>query len=420
MDTNLRVNAKRLSNKISELAKIGALPGGGVSRLALTFDDQQGRNLVLNWMKELGLSITIDGIGNVVATKKGKYNMPPVMMGSHIDTVTVAGPYDGCLGVLAGLEVIETLNELNIETDMPLAVAFFTNEEGSRFQPDMMGSLVYTGELPLKKALATFGIYKSNVEDSLNRIGYNGSAPCGTPNVAAFFELHIEQGPVLEREGYTIGVVESVQGISWTEITLEGKSCHAGYYPMDLRNDAGFVCGQITQYARIIAKEIGGNQVATVGHIEYHPNLVNVAPDKVVMTVDMRNPNEEELQEAENKLDSYLVKVCRDEGIKLSTKKLARFQPTFFNKEKVNLVEEKAKELGYKSRRLHSTAGHDAQILSKVCPTAMIFIPCVDGISHNINEYAYEQDIEAGANVLLNVVLESAKVKSSDLQEMSV
>ena len=340
------------------------------------------------------------------------------MMGSHIDTVTVAGPYDGCLGVLAGLEVIETLNEAGIITDIPLAVAFFTNEEGSRFQPDMMGSLVYQGDLPLEKALATFGIYKANVEDSLRRIGYAGSTPCGNNKLTAFFELHVEQGPVLEREGYTIGVVEGVQGISWTEITINGMSCHAGYYPMSLRHDAGYAAACIAKFARTIPEQVGGNQVATVGHMLFEPNLVNVAPNKVIMTVDMRNPDENALQKAELLLNHYIKKACIEEGVTYTTKKLARFLPTSFNKEKVNMVESKAKELGYSTKRMHSTAGHDAQIISRMCPTAMIFVPSVDGISHNINEFTHESDIEAGANVLLNVVIDSATLKNKSKLEV--
>lgn len=410
MGTDLKINVDRLSRKLQDLGKIGALVGGGVSRLALTDDDRQGRNQVVQWMKSLGLSITVDAIGNVVAVRKGLNDVPPVIMGSHIDTVSVGGIYDGCLGVLAGLEVIEILNENNIETNIPVGVAFFTNEEGARFQPDMLGSLVFEGSLPLEKALSTQGIFKGSLRDSLERIGYAGKAPVGNNKLHAFFELHIEQGPVLEREGYTIGVVESVQGICWNEVIIEGKSCHAGYYPMSLRNDASYVAGCITQYVRQIANEIGGNQVSTVGRVDYHPNLINVAPSKVVMTVDLRNPNDEQLQKADIMLQEYLYKITNEEGVNYSTRKLARFYPTFFDTEKVNLVESIAKKLGYSSMRLHSTAGHDAQIISRICPTAMIFVPCVDGISHNINEFTHESDIEAGANVLLHVVLDTAGI----------
>lgn len=408
MSTNLKINVKRLQKRINDLAKVGALPGGGVSRLAFTDDDKAGRDLVVQWMQELGLTIRIDQIGNVVGIRPGKYNVPPVMVGSHIDTVTVGGPYDGCLGVLAGLEIIETLNDANIYTDSPLAVAFFSNEEGSRFAPDMMGSLCFVGDLSVEDALNTRGIYGSTVRDALKRIRYTGKAPCGMFDVQSFFELHIEQGPRLELEDKTIGVVEAVQGISWTEITLEGDSIHAGTYPMTIRKDASYVQGCITRKVREIAQEIGNFHVATVGRVEYHPGLINVVPQKVTMTVDMRNPNNDELQQAEKILQNYIEEICKEEGVEYKTKQLARFLPTEFDSQMVNLVEQKAEQLGHSSMRMYSPAGHDAQILQRICPTAMIFIPCENGISHNVNERANEKDIEAGANVLFNVVMEAA------------
>lgn len=418
MYSDLRINVQRLSKKLQDLAQLGSLPNGGVSRLALTSDDKLGRDQVVGWMKELGLTIRIDQIGNVIGIRKGKIDAPPVLMGSHIDTVTVAGPYDGCLGVLAGLEVIQVLNENNIETDLPIAVGFFTNEEGSRFPPDMMGSLVFVGDLPLEEALRTFGIYKANVADSLNRIGYHGKASCGDFKVHSYLELHIEQGPVLERMKKTIGIVESVQGISWTELTLKGKSCHAGYYPMDLRNDPSHAAACIMQFARTIPSQVAGNQVATVGHMEFHPNLVNVAPDKITMTVDLRNPEELELQKAEKLLFDYVEKICKDENLTYEKKSLARFIPTPFDKTLVNTIEKSANKLGYTNMRLHSTAGHDAQILARICPSAMIFVPCVDGISHNIKEFTHEKDIEAGANVLLQAALKQVKASYSKENEL--
>lgn len=411
--SKLLINVQRLSGKIKELAKIGALENGGVSRLALTDNDKKARDLVLTWMTNLGLNVSIDKIGNVVAIRSGIKNTPPVIMGSHIDTVSAAGPYDGCLGVLAGLEVIETLNDGNIATEIPVAVAFFTNEEGARFQPDMMGSLVYQGDLKLETALSTVGIDGTTVEENLKRIGYVGNKECGNNKAHAYFELHIEQGPILEDKGINIGVVECVQGISWTEITIEGISSHAGGTPMYLRNDAGYAAGCITQYVRHIAKEIGDNQVSTVGYCNFSPNLVNVIPDKVVMTVDLRNTNEDKLQEAEKKLYEFIQKISHEEGVKISTRVLARFKPEYFNSEMVSLVESTAKEMGYSTYRMPSGAGHDAQILSRICPTAMIFVPSEKGISHNITEFTSESDIEKGANTLLNVVL---NVSSANLK----
>lgn len=411
----LSVNIKRLSSKIKELAQVGALDGGGVSRLALTDNDKQARDLVISWMNKLGLNISIDKLGNVVAIRTGIKNTPPVIMGSHIDTVSAAGPYDGCLGVLAGIEVIETLNDNNIATEIPVAVAFFTNEEGSRFQPDMMGSLVYQGDLNLETALSTVGIDGTTVEENLKRIGYIGNKECGNNKAHAYFELHIEQGPILEEKGINIGVVECVQGISWTEITIEGISSHAGGTPMYLRHDAGYAAGCITQFVRQIAKDIGENQVSTVGYCNFSPNLVNVIADKIVMTVDLRNTNEEKLQEAEKKLNQYIQKLADEEGVKISTRVLARFKPEYFNPEMVDLVESTARELNYTTYRMPSGAGHDAQILSRICPAAMIFVPSEKGISHNTSEFTSEDDIEKGANTLLNVVLNlsSANLKLS-------
>lgn len=408
MSTNLKINLDRLTDRLAQLAKAGALAGGGVSRLALTDSDKDGRDLVVQWMQQSGLTIRIDQIGNVVGIRPGKFNIAPVMIGSHIDTVTVGGAYDGCLGVLAGLEIIDTLNDANIYTDAPLAVAFFTNEEGSRFAPDMMGSLCFIGDLSVEEALNTRGIYNSTVRDALKRIRYDGKAPCGSFDVQAFFELHIEQGPRLELENKTIGVVEAVQGISWTEITLNGDSIHAGTYPMSLRRDASYVQGCITRRVREIAEEIGIRQVATVGRIDYHPGLINVVPQKVTMTVDMRNPDNDELELAEKLLHEFINEACLKEGIDYTTKQLARFLPTEFDKNMVSLVEQKAQQLGHSTLRMYSPAGHDAQILQRICPTAMIFIPCENGISHNVKENVKPEHIEAGANVLLNVVMEAA------------
>jgi N-carbamoyl-L-amino-acid hydrolase len=407
----LRINLKRLINRLHQLGRVGAQPGGGTSRLALTPEDKLGRNLVVSWMKELDLKVSIDGIGNVVGLREGRQNGAPVMIGSHIDTVENSGIYDGCLGVLAGLEIIELLNELNIETELPLAVAFFTNEEGSRFAPDMMGSMVYTGQYPLEKALATVGICNTTVEDNLKTIGYAGKKRNTSNAVHAFIELHIEQGPHLERENKSIGVVESVQGISWTEITLKGASCHAGTYPMSFRTDVSYVAACITRYVREISQEIGEKMVATTGHIKYSPNLINVVPDKVTMTIDMRNPHELELQKAELMLHHFIKDICKEENVQYSTRKLARFMPTKFDPALSSTIEAKALENGYSTKRMYSPAGHDAQIFANICPSAMIFIPCENGISHSIYENVCEADIKAGAQTLFDVVMEVANAK---------
>ena len=399
------INANRLAARIEALGAVGAIPGGGVSRLALTAEDGAGRDMVAGWMRELGLAVTTDAIGNVVGLRQGLESGPPVMVGSHIDTVRTGGRFDGNLGVLAGLEVIQALNDAGIGTRRPLAVAFFTNEEGARFNPDMMGTLVYVGGLPLDQALATVGIDGQRVGDCLEQIGYNGAAPCGDPRAHAYVELHIEQGPVLDSEGITIGAVEGVQGISWTEFTVRGVSNHAGTTPMRMRHDAGYVACAIAQQAREIARSLGGDQVATVGAINLSPNLVNVIADQAVFTVDLRNTDEAVLQQAERRLHAFAAEVAVAEGVTLSHRTLARFEPVAFDPAIVDLVEATARRLGHSVRRLPSGAGHDAQMLARVCPAGMIFVPSVAGISHNVKEFTALPDLEAGANVLLHTLL---------------
>jgi N-carbamoyl-L-amino-acid hydrolase len=407
---DLRIDGERLSRRIAALGQVGAIPGGGVARLALTDADRQGRDLVTGWMRELGLAVTVDGIGNVVGVRQGREGGPPVMMGSHIDTVRTGGRYDGNLGVLAGLEVVARLEDAKIVTRRPLAVAFFTNEEGSRFQPDMMGSLVYAGALPLEKALATVGIDGTTVGADLARIGYAGTAPVGAKGgVHAYVELHVEQGPVLEAEGFTIGAVEGVQGISWTEVTLTGQSNHAGTTPMRLRHDAGLVAAEIATFARRVAKEMGGHQVATVGALTMFPNLINVVASRVVMTVDLRNTDEALLKDAERRVFAFAEEAAAAEGVGISRRSLARFEPVAFAPGLVGRVEAIARELGHKVRRLPSGAGHDAQILAAICPSCMIFVPSVRGVSHNVEEFTSPQDIQAGGDVLLRLVRELAE-----------
>jgi beta-ureidopropionase / N-carbamoyl-L-amino-acid hydrolase len=405
MNTELRIAAHRLAARLQALGAVGAIDGGGVCRLALTAEDGAGRDLVAGWMRELGLAVTVDAIGNVVGVRQGLELGPPVMVGSHIDTVRTGGRYDGNYGVLAGLEVIQTLNDARILTRRPLAVAFFTNEEGARFNPDMMGSLVYVGGLPLAEALATVGIDGESVGDCLQRIGYAGAAPCGQPQVHAYVELHVEQGPVLDLEGITIGAVQGVQGISWTEFTVLGVSNHAGTTPMRLRHDAGYVACAIASHAREIARSLGGDQVATVGAVKLLPNLVNVIANQAVFTVDLRNTDEAVLQEAERRLHAFAADVAKAEGVTLSHRSLARFEPVAFDPAVIDRVEATARRLGHSVRRLPSGAGHDAQMLARVCPAGMIFVPSVGGISHNVEEFTALPDLEAGANVLLHTLL---------------
>ncbi|MEJ2632268.1 MAG: Zn-dependent hydrolase [Acidihalobacter sp.] len=408
MSDELRVDGRRLDARLERLGQVGGLEGGGVCRLALTDADRDGRDLVVGWMRELGLEVRIDGIGNVVGVRAGSEAGPPVMIGSHIDTVRTGGLYDGNLGVLAGLEVVETLIDAGVETRRPLAVAFFTNEEGARFAPDMMGSLVFQGDLPLDEALATRGIDGAPLGDELQRIGYAGAAPVGAAAnpVHAYMELHVEQGPVLDIEGVTIGAVEGVQGISWTEFTATGVSNHAGTTPTRLRHDAGLLAGRVIAFVRELAVEFGGDQVATVGSLELKPNLVNVIPNQARFTVDLRNTDAERLREAERRLFAFVDEIAAAEGLQVSHRALARFEPVVFQAEMVDRVERVARTLGHSVRRLPSGAGHDAQIMARMCPAGMVFVPSAGGISHNVREYTCSEDIEAGANVLLHTVLE--------------
>jgi N-carbamoyl-L-amino-acid hydrolase len=405
---NLRIDIGRLLDRLDRLGQIGAIEGGGNARLALSDLDRQGRDLVAAWMKQLGLAVTVDAIGNVFALRKGRRDLPPVMTGSHIDTVRTGGRYDGNYGVLAGLEIIETLNRAGIETERPLVVAFFTNEEGARFHPDMMGSLVHVGGLALGEALAATDRDGISVGEELARIGYAGAALVGRPHLHRFVELHIEQGPVLDREGVTIGAVDSLQGISWTEVTIKGTSNHAGTTPMRLRHDAGYVAAALTAFVRGLANALGGNQVGTVGSIKLFPDLINVIPSKAVVTVDLRNTNEDTLRESERRLARFLNETAGQEGCMVETRRLARFEPVIFDAGMVELIEATARGLGHSVRRMTSGAGHDAQMMQRAAPTAMIFVPSVDGISHNVREFTKPADLEAGANVLLQVMLELA------------
>ena len=403
--SNLRIDLDRLMGRIGALGEVGALEGGGVCRLALSDEDKAGRDLVVGWMRALGLEVTIDRIGNVVGLRRGELEGPPVMTGSHIDTVATGGLYDGNLGVLAGLEVVETLNDAGLSTRHPIAVGFFTNEEGVRFTPDMMGSAVHQGALDLERCLDTVGGDGAVLGQDLARIGYAGEEPVGGFAARAFLELHVEQGPVLEEAGLDIGAVTGVQGISWTEYTIAGTSNHAGTTPMRLRHDAGYAAASIATEARKIARDMAGDQVATCGVIELEPNMINVIARHAKVTVDLRNIDEAKLQDAERRMASHVARLSESEGVEISARTLARFAPVAFDEEMVGRVVESAEALGHSVRRMPSGAGHDAQMFAPNCPTAMIFVPSKDGISHNVREHTAPEEIRAGADILLQVML---------------
>ena len=408
----LKINWRRLEDRINALAEISPIDGGGNCRLALTDEDKYGRNLVVSWMQNLGLDITIDVVGNIV----GVWNVghgAPVMSGSHIDTVRTGGRFDGCYGVLAALEVIESCQDAKISPPRPLAVGVFTDEEGARFAPDMLGSLVYVGGMPVEQALNVVAIDGPRFGDELLRIGYAGPAPCPGLSPHAFVELHIEQGPMLEAKGVRIGAVTSVQGISWQEVTIFGQSNHAGTTPMSLRHDPAYVAAEITVFLRNLAREFGGDQVCTVGKIDLHPNLTNVVPAKATLTLDVRNTNEDLLKLAESKIAEFLVKIASSEGVKITTKELSRFEPVVFDERVIAAVESIARQQGNTVQRMPSGAGHDAQMLARVCPSGMIFVPSVKGISHNPAEFTESTDLEAGANILLHTMLALTTLEES-------
>ena len=412
---DLRIDVVRLLGRLDALGEIGAIlgPNGerGCARLALTDADRDGRDLVVTWMRDLGLLVEIDQIGNVFATRPGTdASLAPVMTGSHIDTVRTGGRFDGNLGVVGGLEVLETLIAHDVSTPRAITVAFFTDEEGARFAPDMLGSLVFVGGMSVETALDVRAVDDdARLGDELLRIGYAGNRP--VPAVAfpaSYVELHIEQGPILEDLGVTVGVVEGVQGISWTRLTITGQSAHAGTTPMRLRRDPLYAAARIATAVRDIATDLGGDQVATVGRMEVHPNLVNVVPASVSMTVDLRNTDEAVLQRAEHRFRVVVEEVAAAEGVTIEQASLARFEPVEFDASMVDLVAATAERLGHSTHRMPSGAGHDAQMLARVCPSAMIFTPSANGLSHNIAEFTEASDLEAGANVLLHVIVDRA------------
>lgn len=403
---NLSIDAERLISRITKLGEIGREDGGKLTRLAASETDKAGRDTVVAWMKDAGLEIAIDRIGNIFGIWRGPDDevQSPILVGSHIDTVINAGIYDGCYGVLAGIEVIKTLRDAGVAPSRTIAVAAFTNEEGVRYAPDMMGSLVYAGGLSVEEALATKGTDGLVLGEELERIGYAGTEEPGFLRPHSYVELHIEQGPVLESMGIPIGAVENLQGISWQRITIEGVANHAGTTPMAMRRDAGHAAAKVVTFLRDRAVSSTTPTVATVGCISYEPNAINVIPSLATFTVDLRDPDEQRLKDEEAALAYYLKELATAEEVSISVERLARFEPVIFDDNIVELVEHAATHRGLQSRRMTSGAGHDAQMISRICPTAMIFVPSTGGISHNPLEYTEESDLVAGANVLLDVV----------------
>lgn len=404
-DDLLRIDRQRLLDRLEELGRIGRGADGACCRLALTDQDREGRDLVVAWMRELGLAVQIDRVGNILGIRPGREELPPVMTGSHLDTVATGGMLDGAYGVLAGLEVVHALNQARVTTRRPLAVAAFTNEEGVRFHPDMLGSLVYAGGLPVEEALGAVATDGAVLGAELERIGYAGDQEPGAVRPHAFVELHIEQGPILDREGGCLGAVDSLQGISWQEVTLWGVANHAGTTPMGLRRDAGLGAARLACFVRDLAVSLGGAQVGTVGAMTLAPNLINVIPREAVVTVDLRNPDDRRLAEAEARLDAFLRDLAAAEGLEIESRRLVRFPPVAFDPGVVGAIEAAAASLGQPIRRMTSGAGQDAQMLARLCPAAMIFVPSIGGISHSPAERTAPEHLELGANLLLRTLL---------------
>ena len=410
MATSISISKERLLTRLSDLAEVGAIDGGGVCRLALTDADKAGRDQVCQWMTELGLEIVRDAFGNVRARYLGRDpELSPVMMGSHIDTVRTGGRLDGNLGVLAGLEIIEACQATGIRPLRSLEVAFFTNEEGSRFSPDMMGSLVYTGELSLEEGRSRSDADGITVGQELDRLGLVGPAPVPGPAPYAFLELHIEQGPVLEKMGLSIGVVTAVQGISWQKLRLHGQSNHAGTTPRGMRKDAGLAASRIHVAMNEIVEKLGGDMVGTVGHQVWRPNLINVIPNEVEMTVDLRSPREAQLGEAESLFDQACREICEDCAVGFTSEQLVRLAPFAFDSTIVSQIESGARRLGLPFKTMVSGAGHDAQILGQIAPAGVIFVPSIGGISHNVVEATAPDDLLAGCQLLADTVLALAE-----------
>ncbi|WP_422845485.1 Zn-dependent hydrolase [Acidovorax sp. M2(2025)] len=408
---NLRINGQRLWDSLMELAQIGATPKGGVCRLTLTDLDKQGRDLVTRWAREAGMTVTIDKIGNGFMRRPGRNNsLPPIMTGSHIDTQPTGGKFDGNYGVLAGIEVVRTLNDHGIETEAPIEVAFWTNEEGSRFVPVMMGSGVFAKAFTLEHAYAATDTEGKTVKGELERIGYIGDQEPGDHPIGAYFETHIEQGPVLEDNDKTIGVVSGVLGIRWFDCTVTGMEAHAGPTPMALRKDAMLAATRIMQDVVAAAHRHPPHGRGTVGMVQVFPNSRNVIPGRVKFSIDLRNSTDALVDAMAAEVKAFADQVAKEHGVQVHIEMVSSYPAQLFQPECVEAVGRAVAKLGYSHMPAVSGAGHDAVYMAKLAPSGMIFIPCKDGISHNEIEDAKPEHIEAGCNVLLHAMLERAGI----------
>ncbi len=409
--SNLKINGDRLWESILEMAKIGPGIAGGNNRQTLTDEDAKGRALFQKWCNESNLSMGIDKMGTMFARREGSDpNLLPIYVGSHLDTQPTGGKFDGILGVLGGLELIRTLDDMGIKTKHPIVLVNWTNEEGTRFAPPMMASGVFAGVHTLDWAYAKEDADGKKFGDELKRIGWIGDEEVGNRKMKAFFELHIEQGPILESEGKDIGVVSRGQGLNWLQVTLTGRESHTGSTPMPMRKNAGLGMAKITNLVHEIAMSHQPDAVGAVGHCDVYPNSRNIIPGKVVFTIDFRSPSFDTQDDMEMRLHEGAKEICNTLDLQLEIEKVGHFDPVTFDEGCVSTIRRAAERLGYSHRDIISGAGHDACWINKVAPTAMVMCPCVDGLSHNEAEDISQDWAVAGSNVLFHAVLETAEI----------
>jgi len=408
---NLKINSARLWDAINETAKFGGTAKGGVRRLTLGPEDKQVRDWFRKACEDAGLEVKVDALGSMFALRKGRdMSKAPIGIGSHLDTQPTGGKFDGILGVLGALEMVRTLNDAGIETETPICIANWTNEEGSRFAPAMMASAAYVGDFTTDDILSRKDIAGVTVGEALDSIGYRGDVAVGTQKFSGFVELHIEQGPILEAEGKTIGVVEAGQGVLWFDGKITGFESHAGSTPMPLRKDALGTLSEIVLATERVVTEIGA--LGTIGEAVIANPSRNVIPGEIAFTMDLRSADEGKLEAIEKGVREAITAIAAKRKVEVAFDKVWHKPPTHFNKEFVSAVESAAESLGYSHRRITSGAGHDACNLNNIVPTAMVFIPSKDGISHNELESSTQDDCAAGANVLMHTVLALAGVSS--------
>ncbi len=408
---NMKINGDRLWDSLMEMAKIGPGVAGGNNRQTLTDEDGEGRKLFQKWCEEAGCTMGVDSMGNMFARREGTDpDALPVYVGSHLDTQPTGGKYDGVLGVLAGLELVRSLNDMNVKTKHPIVITNWTNEEGTRFAPAMLSSGVFAGVLEEDWAKDRVDAEGKRFGDELKRIGWEGDEPVGARKMHAMFEYHIEQGPILEAEDKLIGVVTHGQGLSWTQVTVTGKESHTGSTPMPMRKNAGLGMAKMLQLVDEIAWSHAPDAVGAAGHIDVFPNSRNVIPGKVVFTVDFRSPDLDTITDMENRFAEGAKKIAEEMGLGVELEKVGGFDPVKFDENCVEAVRNAAERLGYSHRDIISGAGHDACWINKVAPTAMIMCPCVDGLSHNEAEDISKEWATAGADVLMHAVVETAEI----------